>query len=55
MTNTDLINIKENKERLLNAIERKEIPVIELPLDENGNAFIDKDKYPDLYDWALNG
>jgi len=42
-------------EQLLAAIKRKNIPNITLPADENGHAFIDKDKYPDLYDWAVNG
>ena len=49
------IRIPSNKERLLAAIDRKGIPTITLPLDENGNAFIDKEKYPELYDWAANG
>jgi len=49
------VRIPSNKERLSVAIERKGIPVITLPLDENGNAYIDKEKYPDLYDWAVNG
>jgi len=42
-------------ERLHELVERKGIPTIVLPADENGHAFIDKDKYPDLYDWAVNG
>jgi hypothetical protein len=28
---------------------------IRLPLDENGHIFIDKEKHPHLYDWAVNG
>ncbi|MCL2098847.1 MAG: type II toxin-antitoxin system RelB/DinJ family antitoxin [Oscillospiraceae bacterium] len=42
-------------ERLLDAIKRKNIPNITLPTDENGHAFIDKEKHPELYDWAVNG
>jgi len=42
-------------EQLLAAIKRKGIPNITLPADENGNAFIDKEKYPELYDWAVEG
>ncbi|MCL2048066.1 MAG: hypothetical protein FWG87_04995 [Defluviitaleaceae bacterium] len=42
-------------ERLLAAIKRKGIPNITLPTDENGHAFIDKEKYPELYDWAVRG
>ncbi|MCL1809139.1 MAG: hypothetical protein FWG42_05115 [Clostridiales bacterium] len=49
------VRIPSNKELLLAAIERKGIPSIALPLDENGNAYIDKEKHPDLYDWAVNG
>ena len=42
-------------EQLLDIIARKNIPNITLPADENGNAFIDKERYPELYDWAVNG
>ena len=42
-------------EQVLALIQRKKIPNIILPSDENGNAFIDKKKHPDLYDWAVNG
>ena len=41
--------------QLLNLIKQKGIPNITLPADENGHAYIDKDKHPDLYDWAVNG
>ena len=42
-------------EQVLDLIRRKKIPNITLPADENGNAYIDKEQYPDLYDWAVNG
>ena len=42
-------------EQILYHIERLGIPKIELPADENGHAYIDKEKHPDLYDWAVNG
>jgi len=42
-------------EQLLAAIKRKGIPNVTLPADENGYAFIDKEKHPDLYDWAVEG
>jgi DNA-damage-inducible protein J len=42
-------------EQLLAAIRRKGIPNITLPTDENGHAFIDKEKHPELHDWAENG
>ena len=44
-----------NAEQLLAAIKRKDIPNVTLPADENGHAYIDKEKHPDLYDWAVNG
>ena len=42
-------------EQLLSAIKRKNIPNITLPADENGHAFIDREKHPDLYEWAVEG
>ena len=42
-----------NGERLLAAIKRKGIPNITLQADENGCAYIDKEKYPELYAWAV--
>ena len=47
--------ILKNGEQLLAIIKSKNIPNISLPADENGHAFIDKDKHPDLYDWAVEG
>jgi DNA-damage-inducible protein J len=28
---------------------------IALPADEDGNILIDREKHPDIYDWAVNG
>ena len=28
---------------------------VTLQTDENGNVIVDKDKHPDIYDWAVNG
>ncbi|MCL1806073.1 MAG: type II toxin-antitoxin system RelB/DinJ family antitoxin [Oscillospiraceae bacterium] len=28
---------------------------VALQTDENGNVLIDKEKHPDIYDWAVNG
>ena len=42
-------------EKILDIIKRKNIPNITLEADENGNAYIDKEHYPELYDWAVNG
>ena len=47
--------IPSTGEQLLAAIKRKGIPNITLPADKNGHAFIDKEKHPDLYDWAIKG
>ena len=41
--------------QLLDIIKQKGIPNVTLPADENGHAYIDKEKHPDLYDWAVNG
>jgi len=42
-------------EQMLKIIRYKNIPNITLPADENGNAFIDREKHPELYDWAVIG
>jgi len=42
-------------EQMLIIIRYKNIPNITLPSDENGCAFIDREKYPELYDWAVVG
>ena len=42
-------------EQLLDIIKNKGIPNVSLPADDNGHAYIDKDKHPELYDWAVNG
>ena len=42
-------------EQILDIIKRKNIPNIKLEADGNGNAYIDKELYPELYDWAVNG
>jgi DNA-damage-inducible protein J len=42
-------------EQLLAAIERKNIPVIKLKTDDEGNILIDEDSDPELYDWGVNG
>ena len=40
---------------LLGLVKSRGIPNVTLPADENGHAFIDKEKHPNLYDWAVNG
>ena len=45
------ISVPEFKAALLH----KGIPIEMLEADEQGNIIIDKEKHPDLYDWAVNG
>jgi len=42
-------------EQLVEAIYNKNIPRVKLDVDDNGNAVIDKEKHPDIYDWLVNG
>ena len=42
-------------EQVIAAIRAKNIPEVTLETDENGNIIIDKEKHPELHDWALNG
>ena len=41
--------------QLLDLIKQKNIPNITQSTDDNGHAYIDKEKHSDLYDWAVNG
>ncbi|GHV17278.1 hypothetical protein FACS18949_14170 [Clostridia bacterium] len=43
------------EEQLVAAVAAKNIPTVELESDGKGNIIIDKDKHPELYDWAVNG
>ena len=43
------------EEQLTSAITKKNIPRVKLEADENGNAIVDKDKHPEIYDWVVNG
>lgn len=42
-------------EKIIAAALKRNPKRVSLPTDENGNVFIDKEKYPDIYDWAANG
>jgi DNA-damage-inducible protein J len=46
---------KSLDDKLAEALKKKASVRITLPTDENGNMYVDKEKYPDLYDWAVNG
>ena len=48
-------NSISQQERLKAALRKKSVPIETLEADEKGNIIIDKEKYPDLYDWAVNG
>ena len=43
------------EEHLMVAIAKKNIPRVKLEADENGNAIVDKDIHPEIYDWMVNG
>ncbi|GHU56492.1 hypothetical protein FACS1894132_13970 [Clostridia bacterium] len=45
----------ELNKQLTKIIANKNIPHVIFDRDESGNAFIDKEKHPKLYDWAVNG
>ena len=42
-------------EQIVAAALKRNPKRITLPTDENGNVIIDKEKHPDIYDWAVNG
>ena len=41
-------------EQIVAAALKRNPKRITLPTDENGNVIIDKEKHPDIYDWAVN-
>jgi len=43
------------EEQLTAAIAKRNIPRVKLEADESGNVIVDKDKHPEIYDWAVNG
>lgn len=43
------------EEQLTVAIAKRKIPRVKFEADENGNAIVDKDKHPEIYDWVMNG
>lgn len=42
-------------EQIIAAALRRNQKRVSLPTDENGNVLIDKEKYPDIYEWAVDG
>ena len=42
-------------EQILEIIKRKNIPHKTVEVNAEGHIVVDKDKDPELYDWAVNG
>jgi len=42
-------------EQIVAAALKRNPKRVSLPTDENGNVIIDKNKHPDIYEWAMNG
>ena len=42
-------------EQIVAAALKRNPKRVTLPNDENGSVIIDKEKHPDIYDWAVNG
>lgn len=42
-------------EQVSAALLKRTKKVVNLDVDEAGNVIIDKDKHPEIYDWAVNG
>ena len=47
--------IRTLDEQIIEAALNKNPKRVSLPVDENGNVIIDKEKHPDIYEWAVNG
>ena len=44
--------ILSNGEQLIATIKNKDIPNITIPVNEDGYAIVDTNKYPQLHDWV---
>ena len=53
--NVSPLSAKTDGEQILDIIKRKNIPNKKLEVNAEGHIIVDKDKDPDLYDWAVNG
>jgi hypothetical protein len=42
-------------EQIIAIIKKKNIPRKAVEVNEKGHIIVDKDKDPELYDWAVNG
>ena len=43
------------EERLAKILANKSLERVRLGVNEKGQILIDKEKHPDLYEWAVNG
>jgi DNA-damage-inducible protein J len=43
------------EEQLTTLVKKNNPDAVRLTVNEEGHILIDKDKNPDLYDWAING
>ncbi|MCL2212222.1 MAG: hypothetical protein FWB93_00095 [Oscillospiraceae bacterium] len=44
-----------SEKSLLEIVREKNIPIVKLEVNEKGQIIVDKDKHPEIYDWAENG
>jgi len=49
------INVKIDDEQIIVAVKKRNPKKVELTADAKGNIKIDKEKNPEIYDWAING
>ena len=42
-------------EQIMDIVKQKNIPIVTVDVNEKGHIIVDKDKDPELYDWAVNG
>lgn len=47
--------IQSYGEQMLELIKQKGIPRKTVEVNKDGHILVDKDKDPELYDWAVNG
>jgi hypothetical protein len=50
-----VIPFKSADEKVLDIIKQKNIPHKAVEVNDEGHIIVDKDKDPELYDWAVNG
>ena len=43
------------EEQVSAALLKRTKKVVKLDVDKDGNILVDKDKHPEIYDWAVNG